>query len=300
MESVPISSDTNENETKSDETKMTTITTIPSSIVTESRSEVTEADVSTVPTITTEKFSEQTSSTTAIPTVMDNAENVAALSAANPGKWIVNGTDNKTCIVVQMSVAFNISYMNNKNMISYKTFNMPVGNATTTVNGTCGALEQNLTLAWSSKNQTNNGSMTLHFVKNVTEKYYTFHHLEVILPAADFTNSSLNNTMILVHNASHVTVGLSNSYRCMKQQTFYLKRNDSNETSGYLTIADLQYQAFKTDNSTTFSLAKDCAFDTPDTVPIAVGCALAGLVIVVLSAYLVGRRRSQARGYLSM
>lgn len=47
-------------------------------------------------------------------------------------------------------------------------------------------------------------------------------------------------------------------------------------------------------------LAKDCSFDTPDIVPITVGCALAALVIVVLIAYLVGRRRSQSRGYLSM
>lgn len=50
-----------------------------------------------------------------------------------------------------------------------------------------------------------------------------------------------------------------------------------------------------------FSIAaEDCEFDTPDIVPIAVGIALAALVVVVLVAYLVGRRRSQTRGYLSM
>lgn len=49
-----------------------------------------------------------------------------------------------------------------------------------------------------------------------------------------------------------------------------------------------------------FCLVKDCKLDTPDIVPIAVGCALAGLVIIVLIAYLIGRKRSQARGYLSM
>ena len=49
-----------------------------------------------------------------------------------------------------------------------------------------------------------------------------------------------------------------------------------------------------------FFSAEDCAFDTPDVVPIAVGCALAALVVIVLIAYLVGRRRAQARGYLSM
>lgn len=49
-----------------------------------------------------------------------------------------------------------------------------------------------------------------------------------------------------------------------------------------------------------FCLVKDCKLDTPDIVPIAVGCALAALVIIVLIAYLIGRKRSQARGYLSM
>lgn len=47
--------------------------------------------------------------------------------------------------------------------------------------------------------------------------------------------------------------------------------------------------------------AKDCEpYETPDIVPIAVGCALMVLIIIVLVGYLIGRRRNQARGYLSM
>lgn len=42
------------------------------------------------------------------------------------------------------------------------------------------------------------------------------------------------------------------------------------------------------------------ADDATDVVPIAVGGALAGLVIIVLIAYLVGRKRSRARGYQSV
>lgn len=49
----------------------------------------------------------------------------------------------------------------------------------------------------------------------------------------------------------------------------------------------------------------DCYKDNPtkkptepnnDIVPIAVGCALAGLVLIVLIAYVIGRRKSH-RGY---
>lgn len=44
-----------------------------------------------------------------------------------------------------------------------------------------------------------------------------------------------------------------------------------------------------------FILAVHCTADnTSDVVPIAVGCALAGLVVIVLIAYLVGRRRRSA------
>ncbi len=45
--------------------------------------------------------------------------------------------------------------------------------------------------------------------------------------------------------------------------------------------------------------AEDCVADEPDNfiVPIAVGVALAVLIIIVLLAYLIGRKRSQMSGY---
>lgn len=50
-----------------------------------------------------------------------------------------------------------------------------------------------------------------------------------------------------------------------------------------------------------FSLfsAEDCVADEPDNfiVPIAVGVALAVLIVIVLLAYLIGRKRSQMSGY---
>ena len=40
--------------------------------------------------------------------------------------------------------------------------------------------------------------------------------------------------------------------------------------------------------------------DSNSIVPIAVGAALAGLVVIVLIAYLIGRRRSRRQGYESV
>ncbi|XP_047371385.1 lysosome-associated membrane glycoprotein 1 [Vespa velutina] len=214
---------------------------------------------------------------------------IDSVPVPKPGKWILNQTG-EICIIISMAVQFNISDVFKKdNQTIYKVFNLPDKNNMTKVSGSCGHLEQNITLQWNeTANVTNN--FVLHFIKNDTTKQYSLHHLELTLTEG-------NETSMFVHNATLFSIGLSNSYRCLKQQNFTL---NSNKTVGYLMISDLQFQAFKEDKNVDFGEVKDCKLDTPDIVPIAVGCALAGLVIIVLIAYLIGRKRSQARGYLSM
>lgn len=68
----------------------------------------------------------------------------------------------------------------------FKLFDMPIDNATTGANGSCGSLEQELTLRWSIKNLTlTDGALTLHFMKNESTKEYSLHHLEAIDPSGD-------------------------------------------------------------------------------------------------------------------
>nr|XP_033327066.1 lysosome-associated membrane glycoprotein 1-like [Megalopta genalis] len=238
------------------------------------------------------------SSTTSAPvTTVSPVVSTTQLPFLNPGKWVVS-ENNITCIVVQMSVQFSITYPKANNMNSSILIDMPVDNTTTKANGTCGKLEQVLELSWS--NNATAGDMTLHFMKNETTKRYSLHHLEVKFPQKDFPNTILNQPMVLVHEPTTYVAALTNSYRCLDKQELKLKLNDTSKDTGIIRILGLQFQAFKTDNSTNFGLAKDCEFVTPDIIPIAVGCALALLVIGVLITYLVGRRRNQTRGYLSM
>lgn len=64
----------------------------------------------------------------------------------------------------------------------------------------------------------------------------------------------------------------------------------------------VQFDAFRT-NSTAppgFRTPMDCDYMPNDIVPIAVGITLALLVIFILIAYLVGRRRHRQRGYESV
>lgn len=84
------------------------------------------------------------------------------------------------------------------------------------------------------------------------------------------------------------------SYHCNREQTL-------NATNGNFIVSKVQFEAFKKDNSQKFAAAKDCDSNiTPDIVPIAVGISLIALIVVVLVAYIVGRKRQQARGYLNI
>ena len=313
MEAVPVPAETDKTITKSQDSSnntqsltdapnsstavppnskaVPTSTTVPSSTIVSISTNVT----TTTPKSTTTK---PTPTTTSSPDIVSTTPSTPVVPPGTPGKWVVNATT-KVCVVLQMAVSFNVSYDDVNHTISYKTFDMPIDNVTTNATGSCGSLEDQLTLTWSAKN-INNGSMTLHFVQNDTTKHYSLHHLEVTLSPADFPNGTFKQPVVLVHNESNFIVGVSNSYRCLKQQKLDLKRNDTKQAAGYLSVSGLQFQAFKADNSTVFGLAKDCAFETPDVVPIAVGCTLTGLVIVVLISYLIARRRNQAHGYLSM
>ncbi|KYN41617.1 Lysosome-associated membrane glycoprotein 1 [Trachymyrmex septentrionalis] len=264
-------------------------TLIPSTII---------STMSTTPLTTTTTSSTTTKSTTSTPAPITTAVPTTSTSTTplpppSTGKWIVK-ENNTICILIKMAVQFNVSYTID-NVTIYKVMDVPSnGNAT----GKCDKTEQNLTLSWESQNNTTQDNFTIHFVKNETEKYYSLHHFEISLAAEEFPNNKSNKTVTVVHVTPQFKTGLSNSYKCIKEQQLNLTHN--NVTVGFLKITNLQFQAFRGDNTTIFGLAKDCSFDTPDIVPITVGCALAGLVVIVLIAYLVGRRRSQARGYLSM
>lgn len=209
------------------------------------------------------------------------------------GKWILT-KNNQSCIIVNVALQFHVAYMNkSSNITTYKVFNLPNSANETTVTGDCGKLEQNIIVSWTNtQNVTNN--VNLHFVKNDTKHSYSLHHMEIVL-------LNPNNTVILANNTLSIATNLDNSYRCMKRQNYTLTQSGTNGTMGYFLLSDLQFQAFKTDNTKEFGTVEDCKLDTPDIVPIAVGCALAGLVLIMLIAYLIGlKRRQAAGGYASM
>lgn len=199
-----------------------------------------------------------------------------------------------------MAAQFEITYPLNKTTHFTQKLNLPANDAV--VNGSCGDKEQIIILSWNSTKGSINDSFTLHFLKDEKNKKYTLHHMELAILPQELPkyNSTSNQTLKFVHETDEIPTGLGNSYRCLKETSFKMTMAGTNDTTAVVKVNDVQFQAFKSDKTTTFGLAEDCAFDTPDVVPIAVGCALAALVVIVLVAYLIGRRRAQARGYLSM
>ncbi|XP_020281456.1 lysosome-associated membrane glycoprotein 1-like isoform X2 [Pseudomyrmex gracilis] len=287
---TPPNADPKESSSVSPHTTKPTISTTTSHITTTPSTTTTSTTTSATTTTTA-----NTTTTTLAPTT---PAPITPLPPPSTGKWTLKDKNSTVCIIVQMAAQFNISYTNANNVTISKAMDVPSNSNYT---GDCGKTEQNLTLSWKSHNNSNSqNNFTLHFVKNETDKHYSLHHLEISLAPQEFPSNTTNKTVTVVHMAPQFDTGLSNSYRCLKEQSLNLTLPNNNATIGHIKVSHLQFQAFRGDNTTVFGLAKDCSFDTPDIVPITVGCALAALVFIVLVAYLFGRRRSQTRGYLSM
>lgn len=91
------------------------------------------------------------------------------------------------------------------------------------------------------------------------------------------------------------------SYHCTRAQKLNMTETvDSKKEIGWISVSQVQVEAFLSEKAIGFSTVHDCdSSETSDVVPIAVGIALAGLILVVLISYLCARRRSNASGYMS-
>ncbi|XP_038220348.1 lysosome-associated membrane glycoprotein 1-like [Zerene cesonia] len=274
-------------------TDKTILIDVPSSDV--KTSEVpTTLETSPVPTEPT------SSTTTTTPAPTTTSSTTPAPTPKPTRKWsYVDKATNVTCIVVQFAAQLNVTYIKeNSNTTDHVLLNVPVN--ASVANGSCANETQWLQLSWPAVeggNSTN--SMLLVFTLNATTKLYALQNLNVSLVPEVFNNASFKEPVELWHGAEWRTP-LAASYRCAAAARLNMTA-EATSAVATLTVSQLQEEAFRVAHDAAFSAARDCGGgDVPDAVPIAVGCALGGLVVVVLAAYLVGRRRSAARGYLSM
>lgn len=200
--------------------------------------------------------------------------------AGPPERGVYNVTQNNTvCLLAQMGLQLNVTYTDQSNKMIQEVVN--VNPDLTISSGSCQANSATLILT-----QEQTTSLTLGFTLNSTSKRY---HLSAVSLVANWpdlpanfsaTNSSLN----------YLRSSLGHSYMCNAEQTLVVLPTFSINTFR------LQVQPFGV-TTTQFASAEECQIDQDQMlIPIIVGAALAGLVLIVLIAYLIGRKRSHA-GY---
>ncbi|CAH1991789.1 unnamed protein product [Acanthoscelides obtectus] len=209
------------------------------------------------------------------------------------GNWSVGYPDsNKSCIVMMAEIQLELVWTE-KNKTMNQTWVVPK-NAEAT--GACGNETQWILLQWG---QNKTSQLHLDFVKTKDKKFEVQNvtaSINVTLP--DQGPNVWNFSLV---NQTDFPTPLQMSYKCMKEQTLKLKADKTNSTFVNLKLSHVQMQAFMNSTSDKFDSALDCEGSVVnDTVPIVVGSILIVMILMILAAYLLSRRRCQARGYLSM
>ncbi|XP_072180386.1 lysosome-associated membrane glycoprotein 1-like [Diadema setosum] len=233
----------------------------------------------------------QDSATTSVTTteISTTTPHVTTLPPAH--FWEVKGDDGKVCMMFNMSVEFKITYNTTKNKENTATITLPV-NADPS-SSVCSNTSASFVLTffentWQMKmdfmyyNDTkkyNNTGLSLHFVYDNN------------LPDA----KKKGQNMTVTFKDTHIEAERNTSYQCIAEQKY---------TAGPVefVFSDAKMQPFAEYSDGKMGSPSPCPADTKfnNIVPIAVGCALAGLVIIVLIAYLIGRQRSSKTGYESV
>ncbi|XP_045555522.1 lysosome-associated membrane glycoprotein 1 [Salmo salar] len=196
------------------------------------------------------------------------------------GSYSVSNSNGTVCLLARMALQLNISHFSaSQNKTIQEVVNL-LPNQTTS-SGLCDPTSATLVLTQGSAT-----NLSFLFSLNSTSNRYHLTGLSVVAAWSDMTapfdtsNSSLD----------YLRGSLGRSYMCISEQTLAVDQNFS------LNTFQLQVQPFGITRGQ-FAQAEECQLDQDNMlIPIVVGAALAGLVLIVLIAYLIGRKRSHA-GY---
>ncbi|KFP02808.1 Lysosome-associated membrane glycoprotein 1, partial [Calypte anna] len=202
-------------------------------------------------------------------------------SPPNPavGKYNVTGP-NGTCVLAYMGLQLNITYPKKDEKMGLDSLNF-IPN-TTTASGTCSSTSASLVLTFEKTR------ITFHFALNASAEKFFLQGVDVsttLPPEAKVPQFEASNKSM-----SELRATVGNSYKCSAEENLQVT------DKALVNIFDVQIQVFKIDGDK-FGAVEECQLDENNMlIPIIVGAALAGLVLIVLIAYLIGRKRSHA-GY---
>ncbi|XP_069723756.1 lysosome-associated membrane glycoprotein 2 isoform X2 [Phaenicophaeus curvirostris] len=231
---------------------------------------------------------------TSAPTVLPTAANVTTASTTlspapttaptpveNPDTgnyFLKNG--NETCLLATVGLQLNIS-QDKPRLIN-------INPKTTHADGACGNTTATLKL-----NDRNSTLIAFTFVvRNASAGAQKYHLKEVNVTLLNSLNGSVISTADN-NNFSKWDAFLGTSYMCRKEQTL-----EVNEVLQIHTF-NLWIQPFLVKDNK-FSAAQECSLDDDNIlIPVVVGAALAGLIAIIVVAYIIGRRKSYA-GYQTL
>uniref|UniRef100_S4RWV1 Lysosomal associated membrane protein 1b n=1 Tax=Petromyzon marinus TaxID=7757 RepID=S4RWV1_PETMA len=191
--------------------------------------------------------------------------------------------DNQTCLIAILALRLNVI----SSQVAHGIFNVDPNNTKAT--GHCDPNSPVLRLTYPQ------GYLTFTFVKNESKFY--LHKLEGLLQHT-FPNATPHEKYVGANSSLKLfQASVGNSYACMAEQ--YAVVNSTVNHTVRVVISQVQLQPFNV-TSSKFSTAEKCSQDTDNMlIPIIVGSVLAALVLVVLVAYIIGKRRSHS-GYQSI
>ncbi|KAL2077233.1 hypothetical protein ACEWY4_026737 [Coilia grayii] len=216
-----------------------------------------------------------TTQNTTTPSSQNTTTPAPPLPNPETGNYTLRAQVNSTaCLMARMGLQ--VSYKQDQVV---QNINLDPKNAK--VSGACGSNGSDSTLTLNSEDL----SMTFVFV-NASNKFH-LGSFNVTVTTATGKFSDKNNSLDLW------LASLGSSYMCKKEQSYDIT------AAVTLHTFDLQVQPFAVEEDK-FSTAEDCQADGENyIVPIAVGAALAVLILIVLVAYFIGRKKSQSSGYES-
>ncbi|XP_067944790.1 LAMP family protein lmp-1-like [Watersipora subatra] len=229
-----------------------------------------------------------TNETTTLPTTTQVISSTTSEPTVTLIYVLTDDATNITCLMLQGNITVTFNYVNASKENHSMNVTVP---RDAIVAGSCGSNTDMLILTWRNAFAVNN-SLSLNFTKDGGHYSLTYVYFSVSV----LSFSVIKNGTVSPSNSLETTVGTS--YKCANSVT--VKFNDSS-----LTINDLLVDAFMTSKEDKPKFEKtgsDCSYNgkTDAIVPIAVGIALAVMVIIVLIGYFIGRRRTAAAGYQSM
>lgn len=220
--------------------------------------------------------------TTAAPTQSPRttaAPSPVPLPAPERGNYTLTNRNGTACLLALMGLQLNITHRSKSlNQTISEVVNLQPNR--TTASGLCAASVATLVL---TEDLTN---LTFTFTLNSTTQKFYLSAVSVSAFWPDMTDRFAEGNGSL--NLLQCSVG--RSYMCSAEQTLSIVPSFSINTFR------LQLQPFNV-TAGRFSAVEECRLDQENMlIPIIVGVALAGLVLIVLIAYLIGRKRTHA-GY---